>query len=211
MQAHRTSVGLILILCLLGFSASRTGHPTVSAQTSPVVVEVRVKGRKLIVTGENFSMGAAILVNGATQKTRNDDDSPTSRLVAPKGAKNLVPGEIAAVTVRNADGTESQPKGMFGGRIITLDDSDQTVEMQVGDRFMVFFQRDVYEFDLSFDDPTLTKRVDDSELLPGAQGVFEAERSGSTTLTGVGSLPCHKSTPPCEAPSIGVQVHLVIH
>src|SRR5438552_1051387 len=41
-------------------------------------------------------------------------------------------------------------------------------------------------------------------------GVFQATQAGTTRLSATGELPCHKSTPPCSAPTLGFQVTLVI-
>lgn len=72
----------------------------------PRISGVGKEGKKvLIVTGDNFDDGAAILLNGEKQKTINDDQTPMTRLIGTKAGKRITPGD--KVQVRNSDGTLS--------------------------------------------------------------------------------------------------------
>jgi len=73
--------------------------------SNPQITGLTVKGKKLIVTGEGFDEGAAILVNGKAQKTSNDPSAPASKLIGKKAGKKLKPRD--KVKIRNADGSES--------------------------------------------------------------------------------------------------------
>jgi beta-glucanase (GH16 family) len=75
------------------------------ARRRPVVAEVTVSGKKLMVTGENFDRAAVILVNGAAQSTKPDGEN---RLLAKKGAKKIKSGNTVQVQVRNPDGLYSE-------------------------------------------------------------------------------------------------------
>lgn len=88
----------------------RSGTMTIAEQTvtvtqqglTPVINTALREGKKLIVTGERFDDGARILINGERQKTANDPDSPTTRLIGKKAGKLVVPGD--RLQVQNADG-----------------------------------------------------------------------------------------------------------
>lgn len=67
-----------------------------------------IKGKKLFVIGEGFDNGAVILLNGAEQKTRNIESSPMMLLVSKKAGKEISPGQMVALQVRNIDGTLSE-------------------------------------------------------------------------------------------------------
>lgn len=73
----------------------------------PGIIAVAVSGKKLIVTGEGFAEGAVILLNGEEQKTKNDQTSASSRLIARKAGKSIAPGQRTVIQVRNPDGTLS--------------------------------------------------------------------------------------------------------
>lgn len=73
------------------------------------ITDVVRTGKKLLVNGENFQVGAVIEINGQKQKTANDEENPTTMLIAKKAGKMIAPGETVAVTVLNADGTRSAP------------------------------------------------------------------------------------------------------
>jgi len=73
----------------------------------PRIIAVAISGKKLIVTGEGFADGAVILVNGEEQKTKNDETSASSMLIARKAGKSIAPGQSVVIQVRNPDGTFS--------------------------------------------------------------------------------------------------------
>jgi len=59
-------------------------------------------------------------------------------------------------------------------------------------------------------DTTILQKVDDVEIIPGSQGVFEAKRAGSTKLNAIGELPCHKTIPACLAPTLNFEFDVVV-
>ena len=69
--------------------------------------DVKVEGKKLIVSGSGFDSRAKILINGDEQKTVNDDQNPTGRLIAKKAGKKIKRGESVMLQVRNSDGALS--------------------------------------------------------------------------------------------------------
>jgi hypothetical protein len=69
------------------------------------VTSASVSGKKLFLSGESFLVGAVILLNGEEEKTRNDDQNPSTMLIAKKAGKKIKPGD--RVQVRNPDGTLS--------------------------------------------------------------------------------------------------------
>ena len=78
----------------------------------PKFTGARLKGNKLIVTGENFTDGATIHTGDIAEiilNTRNDPDSPTTILIAKKGGKFLPFDEYFGLIVQNANGQFSFP------------------------------------------------------------------------------------------------------
>lgn len=69
----------------------------------PRLEGVRLKGNKLIVTGRDFSDGATIVINNEAVVTRNDSESPTTRLIAKKGGEKIPFNTIARIYVENPD------------------------------------------------------------------------------------------------------------
>src|SRR5215510_6424115 len=79
-------------------SANASGNRRLlRAQAQPRILKASLKGKKLMITGENFSADAVILVNEVAQKTNNDVDSPTTLLIAPKAGKKFSRNEIINV------------------------------------------------------------------------------------------------------------------
>jgi hypothetical protein len=76
-------------------------------RSGPAINSAEVKGKKLIVTGNEFDAGARILVDGQAQKTANDAENPSSMLIAKKAGKNIARGQRVTLQVRNPDGSLS--------------------------------------------------------------------------------------------------------
>ena len=76
--------------------------------TLPKISSASVSGKKLLVFGESFQMGAIVLLNGDEQGTLNDDDF-SHVLRCKKAGKKIVPGTTVSLRVRNPDGTLSDP------------------------------------------------------------------------------------------------------
>ncbi len=187
---------------------SRAYASTIQSDNPPRIFNARVKGRKLILTGENFAEGAVVLVNGEPQKTRNDEESPSTTLIAKKAGNNIP--DNATVNLQVQSGNSLTEKFLFfKGQVVTLDDAGKPISLRVGERFLLFLQYGGYEFSLTVLDETILRKVPDVEI-PGSQGVFEALRSGNTKLAAVGLLPCHKTTPPCLAPAYGVEFTVIV-
>ena len=204
-------VGLVLLATgTLNFNAgvSKAHGSTIQSNNTPRIFNVRVKGKKLFLTGENFTEGAVILVNGEPQKTRNDEESPSTTLIA-KRAGNSIPDDSAVnIQVQSANGL-SDKFPFFKGQVITLDDAGRPINLQVGGRFLLFLQNKGYEFTPMVLDETILRKVTDVEI-PGSQGVFEALRTGNTKLTAIGELPCHKAHPACLAPTLAVEFTVIV-
>jgi len=74
----------------------------------PRIINASVSGKKLFLSGENFGIGAELLMNGKKQKkTYNDEVHPTTLLIGKKSGKLIDPGQTVILQVRNLDGTLS--------------------------------------------------------------------------------------------------------
>ena len=57
---------------------------------------------RLSITGERFDVCAVLLLNGEAQKTMNDEQNPTTQLIAKKSGRKIRNGD--KLHVKNADG-----------------------------------------------------------------------------------------------------------
>jgi hypothetical protein len=182
---------------------------TIQSDDSPKILNAEVKGKKLIVTGQNFAPGAVILVDGEPQKTKNDSDLPSTMLIAKKAGKKIPANTAVSIQIQS-DGSTSDKFGVFKGLVITVADLGRPINLKTGERFLLFLQKAAYEFNPVVLDTTVLQKVDDVEIIPGSQGVFEAKRAGSTTLQATGELPCHKTTPACAAPTLFFEFSIAV-
>ena len=209
----RTSslIGFVLLAAgTIEFSAhlSNAHASGFQSDNDPKIISARVKGKNLIVIGENFAEGAMILVNGEPQVTRNDSDNPSTRLIA-KRTGNAIPNNTFVTIQIQSAGSLTNRFPFFKGRVVTLDDVGMPIRLKVGDRFLLSLGNAAYQFTPAVLDPSILKKVPDVDI-PGSQGVFEALRSGSTKLSVVGELPCHKSIPPCLAPTWLIEFSVIV-
>lgn len=205
----------LVILALFVAAQIAAVHVTVArttgvTQQAPQITSALVKGKKLIVTGENFSADATIIVEGQAVATRSDPDNPSVTLIAKKGAKHIPPQTMASIAVQNNTGMMSDPFAVFAGLIVTFDENSQTIELAVGEKFQLVLKKDNYLWDAPQFDPKVLAKLSEDPPTPGTQGIFQAIAPGSTKLTSVGSFPCYFNNPPCLAPSVAFGVTIEV-
>lgn len=71
---------------------------------------------------------------------------------------------------------------------ITIDDNDETVTFNRGDRFALSLGE--LEWSLSFSTPNIVNRVKNIAVMRGSQGVYTADNAGTTILTAEGRPNC---------------------
>ena len=200
----------IFLLASTNLDAIAWVRPLVRHRQEPRVTGAQLKGKKLIVSGENFSDSAQIVIDSETVNTRNDSDNPSGVLIAKKAGKRIAADKIVGIAVMNATEVMSPVFELFSGLVLTLEDTGRTIDLKVGDKFQVVLQKEGYTWTLDTSDSKLVTPLASEPLLPGAQGVFQATGAGIVRLSAVGELPCHEANPPCSAPILGFQVTLVI-
>ena len=203
-------LALIVLPVLVNLNSTGPTHASALTRQEPRVTGARLKGKKLIVSGENFSGEALIVVDGVTFNTRSDSDNPSGVLIAKKAGKRIAPDKIVTINVMNNTGRMSPVFDLFSGLVLTIEDAGKTINLKVGDKFQVFLEKEGYTWTVDDSNTKLISHLVGEPLLPGAQGVFQATQAGTTQLSAIGELPCHQSTPPCSAPTLGFQVTLVI-
>ena len=94
-------------------------------------------------------------------------------------------------------------------RQVTLDDDGKTINLKVGERFLLYLGEG-YTWNVIIGDPNVIGQVVGVMTIRGSQGLFEARQVGTTTLVADGEPACAQSTPPCEMPSRLFQVQIVV-
>jgi hypothetical protein len=205
--------GVFLLTLQSASSARHRAMLTPSAaqpQDAPKIFNAKLKGSKIIITGENFTNDTIVLINGEAVKTVVDSDNPTSVLVAKKFNKVTPMGVEVMLAAQNAAKQTSEPVAFFVGQTITYDDSGKTFTLSVGEKVLLLLKRENYSWTPSVQDPTLLQKIEETALMQNTQGIYQAQRVGTTVLNAVGDLPCSKLTPPCGAPSILFSVNIVV-
>lgn len=161
----------------------------------------------------SLSDGSALLL--ATEEWL----TPNGRVIWHEG---IAPGEVVTLTVGTAPLLPEAESGMTAEqfqnsgdsqllraleiltgaapRTVTLEDDGGTVRLQAGERFLLKLGED-YDWTVTVADQTIVSRVMNVMVVRGAQGLYEAQKPGTTTLTASGDPVCRQSQPPCAMPS----------
>ncbi len=92
---------------------------------------------------------------------------------------------------------------------VTLDDNGYTIQLNVGERFLLDLAES-FDWTVQVADQSVLSRLVNVAVIRGAQGLYEAKKPGSTELTATGDPPCRKAQPPCAAPSIVFRITVVV-
>jgi photosystem II stability/assembly factor-like uncharacterized protein len=92
---------------------------------------------------------------------------------------------------------------------VTLADDGQTLTLQVGQRLVLDLDR-AYTWTVTVENPTVVGPLVDVPVPEGSQGVYEAFKSGETTLTANGDPICRQAQPPCTLASRRFRLQLVV-
>lgn len=93
---------------------------------------------------------------------------------------------------------------------ITLDDNGKTFTMHVGDSFLLNLGTDVYEWEVGIDNQDALRMKMGVMVIRGAQGIYDAQAPGTTTLSASGNPLCLQSRPACAMPSILFTVTIIV-
>ena len=120
-------------------------------------------------------------------------------------------GQVASPTpVITMETVVPTDPAMDEGVIVTLADQGQTINMTVGQSFLLKLGAD-YTWNIMISDENVISRMPGNiPLVQGAQGIYDANAAGTTTLTATGDPICRKATPACLTPSIQFSITVVV-
>jgi N-acetylneuraminic acid mutarotase len=101
------SNGKVLVAGGFDYDGDALGSAELFGSGFPQIAGASISGKKLFVEGQNFDVGAKIILNDEKQKTANDELTATTLLIGKKAGNWIGPGETVRLKVRNSDGTES--------------------------------------------------------------------------------------------------------
>jgi hypothetical protein len=209
------SVLLLLVSAAMPMASIKAAAPPASgiqdgSEDAPRILNARVNGKKLIITGENFEPGARIFVNGQIQKTKNDSENPSSMLIAKKAGKKIKPTDVFSLQVENPGGARSRNFPFFSGPVITFANHGETLSFKPGEMFLLAIDGNL-AWALNLDhDNGIIRAVPTLQPMIGTQGLFVAARAGRLALSAKGELLCHFDTPPCDTPGKLFEVTIVV-
>lgn len=132
--------------------------------------------------------------------------SATAISVEVSTAVNIVVDIPTATETVPAGSNDTKPLTVY----ITMEDNGKTINMKVGDSFLLKLGSDFYDWSVDVDNQDVISREIGITAIRGAQGIYLAHAPGSTKLTASGNPQCLNSTPPCLAPSILFEVTVIV-
>jgi hypothetical protein len=123
----------------------------------------------------------------------------------------IVAGSTACDTLPDVNPVSAStptPEASFG-RTVALADDGQTITMHVGESFLLKLGQ-AYEWTVVPLDQNIIRREPNVLTIIGSQGLYQAYGIGRSQVTAVGEPFCHQSQPPCEIPSRGFVVDVVV-
>ena len=184
-------------------------NPNTLAQEQPILHNARVKGSKIILSGESFAPGVVVFVNGKAHNTVRDDRAPTTVVVVKKIFKTVEAGEIASLQAINPNSVMSDSFAVFIGKSITIDDAGRTITLAVGEKVELLLYRQGYNWKPEVLDPTILELAPTDATEKG-QGIFKALRPGTTKLLAVGSACPPNNQIQCGVPRIHFEVTITV-
>ena len=93
---------------------------------------------------------------------------------------------------------------------ITLADNGKTFTLHPSDSFLLNLGIDTFDWAVNIDNQNVLSRVKGVMVIRGAQGIYEANSLGQTSLTAIGNPLCRNSVPACEMPSIIFRITVIV-
>jgi len=161
----------------------------------------------------------ALLLSACAQQALNQQPTgqPTgqsAQLPASMGTGEgtVVPGVVSQPLTQIAPQTPTPADVATNGdgqKIITRDAKGQTFTMVVGESILVQLG-DQYTWEITISDDSVLSRVKNIAVIRGAQGVYEAKKAGTVTVSAAGDPLCRQSKPACGMPSILLDFTVIV-
>jgi hypothetical protein len=166
-----------------------------AADGSPNIVYAEWTGKTLVVEGESFADGAAVLIDGQEFKTSISPASP-GFLYAKKAKKKIAPDQVIQLQVQNPDGKLSNEFTFFSGFVVTFGFQRSWINLRPGERFLLYLPpggeppATGWTITVIGPDPTVLTQTMDNLPIPHAQGFFQAVRPGLVSIEAQGDPLC---------------------
>ncbi|MFN2167673.1 MAG: S41 family peptidase, partial [Anaerolineae bacterium] len=221
-----------LVVLINGFSASAAEIVSGAIQDAgrAELVGETTFGTGTVLNEFSLSDGSALLLAVEEWLT------PNGRLIWHEG---IAPSEVVTLTVDTAPLLPEAESGMTAEQLqssgdsqllrgleiltgatpgspevapqtVTLDNDGEAITLRVGDTFLLKLGEE-YDWTVTVTDQTILSRMTNVMVVRGAQGLYEAQKPGMTTLTASGDPVCLQSQPPCAMPSRSFEIQVDVH
>jgi predicted secreted protein len=94
-------------------------------------------------------------------------------------------------------------------RTMTLADDGHTLTLHAGQSFLLKLGEG-YDWNVTVSDQSVVSRKVNVLTVRGAQGIYDAHKAGTTTLTATGDPVCRNANPPCAQASRQFHIQIIV-
>jgi hypothetical protein len=152
------------------------------------------------ITGEPMGPSTSAAQGSAANQTPSPTATRPSEAAPPMVGTWFPPGVTVPPTPGNGPST---------GRSVNVNDDGKTITLPVGRQFMLVLGEG-YDWNVTVADPSIVSQVMNAQTIPGSQGLYQARRPGTTTLSASGDPLCRKQRPACGMPSRLFEIKIVV-
>ena len=132
-----------------------------------------------------------------------------NRAVRPQPSVRAQRCAICILGALLAGALSAEPRQPDSGRVVSRSDDGKTITFRPGERFVVDLGAG-YGWSVDVGAPGVVELVENVMVVDGAQGMYEAQKAGKTTVTGSGVPECMAASPPCEARTVKFKVSVQV-
>ena len=202
---------MLVLIVLAGYAPTTAGSPNAVANTAtvePVGTPVPVPSAEPVGTAVPAPSLAPTATMTSSVMPTPGDSSQTGVIVG-----TSVPSTIDLGSATSAPTDTPASTGGLGGAsgqlTVTRADQGKTIQLKVGDRFLLDLGEG-YDWTVDIDHPEVVSPVIGILTIRGSQGIYEAHKAGTATLTATGDPTCRQSQPPCGQPSILFKIKILV-
>jgi hypothetical protein len=206
-----SSLGSSNAVATPGVTATSGGLVNIPATFTPVTPTADGQ----TVASPTVGASAAAASGGFTFTPEPPADTPVDSTL---GGPTVVTVTVSSGGAETSGGTVFTPEPptdtpadttVGGTTVVTLDDRGKTIELAVGQSFLLKLGEN-FDWTVNITDQTVISRVRNIMVVRGAQGVYDALKAGTVMLTATGDPPCRQLHPACGAPSLLFEVTIVV-
>ena len=155
-------------------------------------------------------IGALLLSACAQQANAQPARQPGEVMTQVPEVSTAMPGISGQPLSQVTPETPTPVVNTAGGQVtVTRDFQGQTITLAVGESFLLKLGEE-YTWEIIVSDESVVSRAKNIAVIRGAQGVYDALKTGTVTVSAMGDPLCRQSKPACGMPSVQMDFTVIV-